>query len=157
MRRFSLQDVRDAVHGLDGASCPGDYGLTRQFFMQYRDLISQPLQEIIDTGCMPRSMSSGIISLIPKDGDASTLRQWRPITLISSVYKILARMIIARLRPLLPDLIHSSQTGFVQDRSILYNVVTFYEAVEWARHTEQPTVIMLLDFEKTYDRVDWVP
>ncbi|MCO5573137.1 hypothetical protein L7F22_026902 [Adiantum nelumboides] len=104
---------------------------------------------------MPQSMSSGIISLIPKGGDASTLRRWRPITLMSSVYKILVRMITSRLRPLLPDLIHSSQTGFVQDRSILDNVVTFYEAVEWARQTGQPTTIMLLDFEKAYDRVDW--
>ncbi|MCO5571134.1 hypothetical protein L7F22_024867 [Adiantum nelumboides] len=95
------------------------------------------------------------LSLIPKGGDAYTLRQWRPITLMSSVYKILARMISARLRPLLLDLIHSSQTGFVQDRSILDNVVTSYEAVEWARQTEQPIAIMLHDFEKAYDRVDW--
>ncbi|MCO5547737.1 hypothetical protein L7F22_001188 [Adiantum nelumboides] len=159
MRPFSLQEVSDPIYGLDGASCPGDDGLTRQFFMQYWDLVSQPLQkglqEIFDTSIMPQSMSSGIISLIPKGGDASTLRQWRPITLMSSVYKILARMITSRLRPFLPDLIHPSQTGFVQDRSILDNVVTFSEAVEWARQTGQPTVIMLLDFENTYDRVDW--
>ncbi|MCO5588390.1 hypothetical protein L7F22_042345 [Adiantum nelumboides] len=107
---------------------------------------------------MPRLMSSGLISLIPKGGDASTLRQWRPITLMSSVYKILARLITARLRPWLSDLIHLSQTSFVQDRSILDNVVTFYETVEWvewARQTEQPIVIMLLNFEKAYDKVDW--
>ncbi|MCO5592232.1 hypothetical protein L7F22_046230 [Adiantum nelumboides] len=104
---------------------------------------------------MPMSMSSNIISLIPKGGDASTLQQWRPITLMSSVYKILARMITARLRPFLLDLIHLSQTSFFQDRSILDNVVTFYEAVEWARKMEHPTAIMLLDFEKAYDRVDW--
>ncbi|MCO5552848.1 hypothetical protein L7F22_006366 [Adiantum nelumboides] len=106
-------------------------------------------------GNEPQSISSGIFSLIPKGGDASTLRQWRPITLMSSVYKILARMISAQLRPFLPDLIHSSQIGFVQDRSIPDNVVTFYEVVESARQTDQPTVIMLLDFEKAYDRVDW--
>ncbi|MCO5563412.1 hypothetical protein L7F22_017054 [Adiantum nelumboides] len=49
----------------------------------------------------------------------------------------------------------ASQTGFVQDRSILDNVVIFYEAVEWACQTEQHTAIMLLDFEKAYDIVDW--
>ena len=72
-----------------------------------------------------------------------------------SVYKILARMLSARLRPFLPDLIHSSQMGFVQDQSILDNVFTFYEVVEWARQSHQPIAIMLLDFEKAYDRVDW--
>ncbi|MCO5607951.1 hypothetical protein L7F22_062153 [Adiantum nelumboides] len=88
MQPFSLQEVTNAVHGLDGASCLGDDGLTCQFFLQYWDLVSQPLQEglqeIFDSGIMPQSMSSGIISLIPKGGDAST-RQWRPITLMSSV------------------------------------------------------------------------
>ena len=82
---------------------------------------------------MPPSLSAGLISLIPKGGDTSSLRQWRPITLMPSVYKFLAHMLSARLRPFLPDLIHSSQTGFVQDQSILDNVFTFYEAVEWAR------------------------
>ncbi|MCO5561570.1 hypothetical protein L7F22_015190 [Adiantum nelumboides] len=72
-----------------------------------------------------------------------------------SVYKILGRMITSRQRAFFSDLIHSTQAAFVQDRSILDNVVTFYEAVEWARQTEQPTTIMLLDFEKAYDRVDW--
>ncbi|MCO5579239.1 hypothetical protein L7F22_033093 [Adiantum nelumboides] len=73
---------------------------------------------------------------------------------MSSVYKILARMITARLRPFLLDLIHSSQTGFVQDRRILDNVVTSMR--QWSRcQTEQPTAIMLLVFEKAYDRVDW--
>ncbi|MCO5586555.1 hypothetical protein L7F22_040496 [Adiantum nelumboides] len=105
---------------------------------------------------MPQSMSSSIISLTPKGGDASTLGQWRSITLMSSVYKNLARMINARLRPFLSYSIHSSQIGFVQYRSILDNVVTFYEAVEWALQMEQPTAIMLLDFEKAYDKVDWV-
>ncbi|MCO5548396.1 hypothetical protein L7F22_001853 [Adiantum nelumboides] len=100
-------------------------------------------------------MLSGIISLIPKGGDASSLRQWRPISLMPLVYKIAARMISTRPRPFLPDLIHSSQTGFVQERSILDNVVTFYKAVEWARPSDQLTTILLLDFEKAYDRVDW--
>ncbi|MCO5559544.1 hypothetical protein L7F22_013145 [Adiantum nelumboides] len=133
-----------------GASSPrGTGALPRGIIAPRTDLYLRRLW-----GNPEESMSSGIISLIPKGGDASTLQQWRPITLMSSVYKILARMITSRLRPFLPDLIHSSQTGFVQDRSILDNLVTFYEAVEWARQTGQPTTIMLLDFEKAYDRVD---
>ncbi|MCO5605356.1 hypothetical protein L7F22_059539 [Adiantum nelumboides] len=162
---LSLQDVHDARDEVWSFVRPVvsenmQIATMRPFSLhEYWDLISQPLQEglqhIFYTGCMRQCMSSGIISLIPKGGDASTLRQWRPITLMSSVYKILARTIRAQLRPLLPDLIRSSQTGFAQVRSILDNVVTFYETVEWARVTEQPTVIMLLDFEKAYDKVDW--
>ncbi|MCO5614408.1 hypothetical protein L7F22_068689 [Adiantum nelumboides] len=97
--------------------------------------------------------SNNVEDLPERPGQAEC--QGRPITLMPLVYKILARMMSARLRHFLPDLIHSSQTGFVQDRSILDNVVTFNEAVEWARQTEQSTAISLLDFVKAYDRVDW--
>ncbi|MCO5577310.1 hypothetical protein L7F22_031137 [Adiantum nelumboides] len=129
---FSLHELKDAVHGLDGASCPEDDELTH----------------------MPQPMSSGIISLIPKGGGTSSLQQWSPITLMPLIYKILAWMITARLKRFLSDLIHSSQARFVRDHSILDNVVTFYETTDWARQSVQPTVIMLLDFEKAYDRVN---
>ena len=75
---------------------------------------------------MPESLVSGLICLLPKGGD----RQWRPITLLPTTYKILAKMISGYIHPLLPDLIHDTQTGFVQDRSILDNIFTFSEATE---------------------------
>ena len=87
--------------GLDGASLIGDDGLTRQFFLQCWDLISErlriDLQHIFDFGSMPPSLSAGLISLIPNGGVTSSLRQLRLITLMPSVYKILARMLSARL------------------------------------------------------------
>ena len=64
-------------------------------------------------------------------------------------------MISGRICPLLLDLIHDTQTGFVQDRSVLDNIFTFLEATEWAQHIGQHLAILLLDFEKAYDRVDW--
>lgn len=85
---------------------------------------------------MPSSLSSGLISLIPKGGDSTVCRQWRPITLLPMVYKILDKMISGRLRSLLPDLIHGSKTAFIQD--ILDNNFCFHQAVEWARSTGTP-------------------
>ena len=58
------------------------------------------------------------------------------------------------MKPLLSDLIHDSQTTFIQERCILDNIVTFYEAIVWANQSSQPLAILLLDFEKAYDRVD---
>ena len=69
--------MRDAVRGLDDASCPEDDGLTSQFFLQHWDLISKPLriglQHIFNFGSMPPSLSAGLISLISKGGDTSSL------------------------------------------------------------------------------------
>ena len=83
---------------------------------------------------MPESLASRLICLIPKGGDRQEIRQWCPITLLPTAYKILAKMISSRIRPLLPNLIHDTQIGFVQDRNILDNIFTFSEAAEWAQH-----------------------
>ena len=56
---------------------------------------------------------------------------------------------------MLEHLIHATQTGFVKERSILDNIFTFWEAVSLARLQAHPIAVLLLDFEKTYDRVDW--
>ena len=56
---------------------------------------------------------------------------------------------------MLGRLIHDTQTGFVKERSILDNIFTFWEAVSLARLRGEPTPILLLVFEKAYDRVDW--
>ena len=52
-------------------------------------------------------------------------------------------------------LIHPTQTGFVKERSILGNIFTFLEAVALVRLHDDDLAILLLDFEKAYDRVDW--
>lgn len=75
--------------------------------------------------------------------------------MLSSSYKIMAHLISARLQPFMPLLIHGSQTTFIQDRCILDNVFTFYAAAEWAKSSSQSLAVLLLDFEKAYDRLDW--
>ena len=68
--------------------------------------------------------------------------------------RLLLSLTLHSLHHLLLDLIHDTQTGFVHDRRILNNIFTFLEATEWAQHSGQHLAILLLDFEKAYDRVD---
>ena len=71
------------------------------------------------------------------------------------MYKILAKTIARRVQPFLPQLIHDSRTGFVQERSIFYNIFLFWEMVAIAEE-QQELAILFLDFEfKAYDIVDW--
>ncbi|MCO5614512.1 hypothetical protein L7F22_068795 [Adiantum nelumboides] len=145
MAPFTVDELREAVH--------------RGLFVTHWDIMHiwllRGCQDIFASGYMSQSMCSRLISLIPNGGDTTRLRQWRPISLISSIYKILAKLISSRLRPFLPDLIHTSQTGFVQDRRILDILFCFHRAMDWARTSSTPLAILLLDFEKAYDRVDW--
>jgi hypothetical protein len=52
------------------------------------------------------------------------------------------------------QLVRPNQTGFMKGRSIIDNVFLAIESMDWAVETSQP-MVMLLDFEKAYDRVEW--
>ena len=79
-------------------------------------------------GNMPQEWNEGLIYMIPKtNGQLEELRNWRPITLLNVIYKILAKMIARRLQPYLSELIHDSQTGFIQERSIFDNIFLFWK------------------------------
>ena len=105
---------------------------------------------------MPQEWKEGLIYMIPKtSGQLEELSQWRPITLLNVIYKILAKTIARRLQPYLSELIHDTQTGFLQERSIFDNIILFWEMVTIAEVQKQDLAVLFLDFEKAYDRVDW--
>jgi len=100
-------------------------------------------------------INKGLITLIPKSGDHSKLGNWRPITLLGSIYKILAKLLARRIQASLPHIIKPNQTGFVEGKSILDNIFLAQESLEWAVESNQDLLLLLLDFEKTFDRIEW--
>ena len=160
LQPLSTQEVFKAVKALAKDVCPGVDGLGVQWYIQYWDLIGDGLtkayQQILDSGNMPQEWKEGLIYMIPKtSGQLEELSQWRPITLLNVIYKILAKTIARRLQPYLSELIHDTQTGFLQERSIFDNIILFWEMVTIAEVQKQDLAVLFLDFEKAYDRVDW--
>ena len=157
---FTSLEIEEALQALPKNSCPGEDGLSPEFYKNNWDLckdaLCAPFQEIMDTGIMPEEWNDGLISLIPKgEGPSNENQKWLPITILNTVYKLVAKVISLRLQPLLSQRIHGSQTGFLKERSILDNITTFWEATSEATKTRQNLAILLLDFEKSYDRVEW--
>jgi len=68
------------------------------------------------------TINKGQITFIPKSGDQARLGNWRPITLLGNLYKILAKVLAGRVQTVLPHVIRPNQTGFVERRSIFDNV-----------------------------------
>ncbi|XP_059075279.1 uncharacterized protein LOC131875229 [Cryptomeria japonica] len=64
-------------------------------------------------------------------------------------------MLAMRLEKILPRFICSTQTGFIKGRYILENLITSWEAMDWAKVSGQHATMFLLDFKKVYDRVEW--
>ncbi len=158
--RLVVDELREALESLSKHNCLGQDGLTPTFFLKYWDLMKFELcaafQRILDMGQTPKCITNGLIYLIPKgDGPSEDIRKWRPITILNTSYKILAKAISRRLQGFMPEIIHASQTGFIKQRSIFDNIFTFWEATSLAMKQNQKLAVLLLDFEKAYDRVDW--
>ena len=102
-----------------------------------------------------KSRSATFIALIPKKNDASNIRDFWPISLVWSVYKILAKVLANRLRVVLDQLISETQNSFVGGRQILDSVLIANECVDSRVKSRVPGVICKLDIEKAYDHVNW--
>lgn len=70
-------------------------------------------------------------------------------------YKILEKVLALRLTNILPKFISFTQTGFIKGRYILENLITSWEGLDLAKISQQNVAMLLLDFEKGYDRVEW--
>ncbi|KAL3679416.1 hypothetical protein R1sor_022372 [Riccia sorocarpa] len=95
----------------------------------------------------------GIIKLVPKADELFLLKNWRPITLLTTTYKIIAKIFAWRLKAMLPDIVDQQQTGFIAGRSIVENILSLRMAQEWVPVTGQEIMFVKLDFQKAYDRV----
>jgi hypothetical protein len=74
--------------------------------------------EIFKEKQLSKSQNRGVLTLLFKSGERENIRNWRPLTLLNTDYKIIAKILAERLITVLPNLIHSDQKGFVKDRNI---------------------------------------
>ena len=85
----------------------------------------------VHTHCkFEKSLDASFIALIPKKQNASNIRDFRPISLIGTVYKLLAKVLANRLRMVLDGLISESQNAFVGGRKILDSVLIANECLD---------------------------
>ncbi|KAG1117144.1 hypothetical protein G6F40_003152 [Rhizopus arrhizus] len=122
-------------------------------FSPLKDLITKIYNTALAAGSFPSSWQDLRVRLLPKKGDLSTLKNWRPISLINCDAKIYTRIINQRMRSVLDTIINRYQTGFLGDRFIAENGMILNILMEQAHVQKRPEIGLLLDQEKAYDRV----
>jgi hypothetical protein len=156
-KELTIKEVSEAIRALPKGKALGHDRVPMESFHEFVSVVAPTLfltfAAMLSAGSTSAHINKGMITLIPKSGDRARLNNWRPITLLGNIYKILAKTLARRIQADLTEVIRPNQTGFVEGRSILDNVFMAQENLGWAEESNQDLVLLLLDFEKAFDRI----
>ena len=139
---------------------PGLDGFLADFFKVFwqklKFFVLRALNESYTNQCLPLTMRQVVINCIPNGKKPrDLLKNWHPISLANVLYKMGSRVIAARSKSVLPNLISTSQTGFLQDRFIGESTRLIYDIMSYTEGNNIDGLLMLKDFEKAFDSISW--
>jgi exonuclease III len=160
VEEYTSDELLAALRSLPRGSSPGNDGLSVSFYIIFWPIVGGILTWLLNAAMngshLPPSMLAARVILIAKtEAEAPKASAFRPISLLGTDYKIMAKAVTRRLLKVTPDLCHPTQTGFIPGRSILHNVSSNRDCIEYHRDKRSTAVIAFLDFEKAFDRVSW--
>jgi len=121
-REFEEEEIFSVIKSCAPDKAPGPDGFTMAFFQHAWEIIKYEIIKALrhyHQHChMVKSVNATFISLIPKKKGAIELRDYRPISLISSIYKITSKLLANRLKTVIGKLVSGSQNASVRGRQI---------------------------------------
>ncbi|CAL5355041.1 unnamed protein product [Camellia sinensis] len=156
---FTEAEIKSAVMECDGNKAPGPDGFNMLCFQKFWNVMKGEVINFVNefhrNGKLVKGINSSFITLIPKKDNPIGLTDYRPISLVGSTYKILAKLLAKRLKSVMPFIISEPQSAFLSGRNILDGVLIANEVVEGWKKAKKKGVLIQLDFEKAYDSINW--
>ena len=157
---INIAEATEVLKNMKNNKSPGTSGFGADFYKVFWKklgvFVVRALNDAFNKNKLSCTQTQGLITCIPKgDKSRNYLKNWRPITLLNTVYKIGTGCIANRIKSLLPKLIHFDQTGFLKGRFIGENTRLVYDIMQYTEEKQIAGMILLIDFEKAFDSLSW--
>ena len=147
-----------ALKSMANNKTPGPSGFTKEFFVHFWDeigeLIVSYINDAFHDGEFFFTQRRGYVTLLPKKGDQTRLCNKRPIVLLDTIYKIVAKVLAIRMSNVIDKLIGSDQTGFIKGRNIGENIRLMADVLHYCDKQDIPGILMNLDFAAAFDSIE---
>lgn len=157
-KEFKDGEIWDCVKLYAGDKAPGPDGYTMAFYVHCWEVIKKEVISTIrnfhERGVFEKSFNSTYVALIPKEMGAKELTHFRPISLISSVYKIISKILAERLKKVIHKLVGTQQLAFIKGRQIMDAILMANELVDSRVKSSLPGILCKLDIQKAYDHLN---
>ncbi|KAJ4776087.1 RNA-directed DNA polymerase (reverse transcriptase)-related family protein [Rhynchospora pubera] len=156
---FTIEEIRFAVFSLADNKASGPDGIFNEFAKkQWNEVqwdVAMIFQDLFLGNLQLSDSNQAHIVLVPKKELSGSVQDFRPISVINYVPKLISKVLANRLKQVLPHLISSGQTGFLAGRYIAENFNCAREFLHHIENSKQPGLMFKIDFAKAFDSVSW--
>ena len=156
-RPLTLQELEESLNSANFNSAPGIDGLSNRTLKAFWPLIKNALLNgfmgMIEKGSLTPLLKLGGIRLIPKKGELSDIANWRPISLLSVVYKLFSGLLTKRLEPYIDTIASKTQKGYSRTKRIHDSIVNILDLMNICSKDNINLVTIAIDFSKAFDSV----
>ncbi|CAM8887236.1 unnamed protein product [Rhodiola kirilowii] len=159
---YTELEVQDALFQMCPTKSPGLDGFSAIFYQKnwavVREAVTGSVLKMLNDGAQEEELNKTLITLVPKKKDPERIEDYRPISLCNVIVKLITKVLVNRLKVILPSVISESQSAFVPGKLISDNILAAHELFHFIKSRKRQKkgyFALKLDMSKAYDRVEW--